>query len=112
MFCHFDVSLEKALGPSPQLQLFQGESRPSLVTKVAEPVSRGGIRAVFLLGRQEAGSLQHIPGKLAVACPVFWVAFGGFRPVPTSLQLAAPGPQVHVCLLALDIAATPKGADS
>lgn len=107
MFCHFDVTLEKALGLSLQPQPLLGEPRPSLVTKVAELVSGGEIRAAFLMGRQEAGSLQRAAQEpVAFPKPVL-PASPGTR---ISVKLAVPRSWVKLCPLASNIAVPAKGA--
>lgn len=50
MFCHFDMTLEKALGVSRQLQRFLGEPRQSPVYEVTEIVPVGEVMSNFPAG--------------------------------------------------------------
>lgn len=50
MFCHFDMTLGKALGLSRQIQQFLGEPRQSPVYEVTEIVPVGEVMSGFPAG--------------------------------------------------------------
>lgn len=50
MFCHFDMTLGKALGLSRQIQRFLGEPRQSPVYEVTEIVPVGEVMSGFSAG--------------------------------------------------------------
>lgn len=58
MFCHFDMTLEKALGLSRQLLRFLGEPRRSPVCEVSEIVPVGEVMSNFSAGG--AGGRQPV----------------------------------------------------
>lgn len=68
MFCHFDVTLEKAQGLSPQPQRLLGEPSRSPANKVTKMVPVGDIMGSLPAGGVKAGSLQ-CASEVLVRCP-------------------------------------------
>lgn len=68
MFCHFDVTLEKAQGLSRQPQWLLGEPSRSPENEVTKMVPVGDIMGSLPAGGVKAGSLQCAP-EVLIRCP-------------------------------------------